>query len=457
MMLRRCAVAAVLATIFVAGTSTARRDTRLLAVEVQVYALGEDDPLALPTSVAVGPAGQVWVADGVNDRVVEFAVDGTYVAMVVEAAGTPLARPTSVAATDDGRLWIGDGDNRRVVVVGGPDGDEEIAFDPEIDTSELDITDLAVSADGERLWIVDNSAHRVLHCDLATGTWEVLGSLGEAWGQLRYPFNAAASADGGVVVTDGINGRVQGFGIDGLPARPIGRYGVTPGRMFRPKGIAVGPSGHTWVSDSVLGVVQVFGSRGQLLDVVQAEDGDPLRLSEPVGIEVVGSRLFVVELRPGRVREFQVSEAPGRPARPARTQNPGSGDGCTSCHLEFMPTYVDGLGPTALSPAPESTEQQPYVSTEASCLSCHDGAVIDSRKKVWAMLGHSLGEAPPEDMVVPAELPLSDGKIACRTCHSPHTMAGSGQVHRDAMFLRVTDDPEELCVACHGDMRGDSK
>jgi hypothetical protein len=257
---------------------------------------------------------------------------------------------------------------------------------------------------------------------------------------------------GGVVVTDGINGRIQGWAEDGLPSRPIGRYGVTPGRMFRPKGISVGPDGHTWVSDSVLGVVQVFGSRGQLLDVIQDADGEPLRLSEPVGIDVVGDRLFVVELRPGRVREFVVSEAPGRPARPARTQNPGSGDGCTSCHLEFMPTYVDGLGPTALAPAPESTEEQPYVSTEQSCLSCHDGGVIDSRRAVWAMLSHSVGEAPPEDMEIPEELPLSNGKIACRTCHSPHTMGGSGQVHRDAMFLRVTDDPEELCVACHGDM-----
>jgi DNA-binding beta-propeller fold protein YncE len=451
-MRRCCTIAAVLVTLLVASTSAARRDTRLMATEVRTYSLPEDDPMALPTDVVVGINGHVFVADGVNDRVVEFAPDGSLVRSIEAAAGRSLANPTAVSLSADGRLWIADCDNRRVVVISGQDEGVEVEIDPEVGLDGLDLTGLAVSPDGVNLWLVDNQSHRMLRGNLETGLWEEFGSLGEAWGQLRYPFHADCTAEGGVVVTDGINGRVQGWAVDGRPSRPIGRYGVTPGRLFRPKGIAVGPAGHTWVADSTLGVIQVFGSRGQLLDVVQDEAGEPLRLDEPVGIDVAGDRLFVVELRRHAVREFLVAEAPGRPARPARAQNTGSGDGCTICHLEFMPTYVDGLGATALRPAPASTEQQPYVSTDASCMGCHDGLVDDDRKRVWTMHGHSIGEAPPEDMVIPEELPLADGKMACRTCHSPHTMGGSGQEHRNAMFLRVTDDAEELCLACHGDL-----
>jgi len=429
----------------------ARSGVVITARQVRVYALGAADPMVLPTTVAVTPSGEVLVADGVNDRVVRFAADGSLVGTIRRAAGRSLSRPTGVAVSDDGRIWIADGDRRRVVVI-SPDGSgAEVPLGQGF-RGALDITDLDVSPDGSRLWLVDNDGHRVVMGDLADGTWRAFGRPGDQWGEVRYPFMIARHPAGGAVVSDALNGRLQGWTADGRAERPIGMYGVSAGQMFRPKGVASTADGRTWVADGTLDVVQVFDHSGRFIDVVREPSGLALRLDGPMGIEVARGRLYVVERDAGRVREFALEESPGDPYQAVRRRAAWSeerGRECSVCHLEFMPVFEKG-GAGALIPPPEDTPEQPWVSTEGSCLSCHDGTVRDSRRRIFASHGHPLGEAPPDGMVVPEELPLASGRIACRTCHSAHTLAGSGEVHSDAMLLRVEDRPSELCVACHG-------
>lgn len=442
-----------LATLLVlpAGPRAATTDTVLIARQVRVYSLGSGDPMELPTTVAVTPDRDVLVADGVNHRVVRFARDGSFVGTIRRAAGRSLSRPTGVAVSADGRVWIADGDHRRVVVLPPGGQGTEVPLGPEL-SGLLDITDLDVSDDGSELWLVDNDGHRVLAGDLAGGTWKVLGRQGDGWGEVRFPFMIAAQPDGGAVVSDTLNGRLQGWTADGRAQRPVGAYGVSPGQLFRPKGVASTDDGRTWVADGTLGVVQVFDHSGRFIDVLREQSGQILRLDQPMGIEVVDDRLFVVERGPGRVREFALEEQAGDPYMAARRRTAWSekqGRECTVCHLEFMPVFDSG-GAGALIPPPVDTPQQPWVSTVASCLSCHDGTVKDSRLEVFATHGHPVGDAPPAEMIVPDELPLADGKVACRTCHSAHTLAGSGEVHANAMLLRVEDRPSELCVGCHG-------
>ena len=434
-----------------AGPAAAPGSSVITARLVRSYALGPDDPMELPTTVAVGPDGEVLVADGVNDRIVRFGPDGRLRGTIRRVAGRNLSRPTGVAVSDDGRIWIADGDHQRVVVLPPTGAGSEVPLGAALDGS-LDITDLDVTHDGSELWLVDNDGHRVLAGDLATGSWRVFGGLGDQWGEVRYPFMIAIHPDGGAVVTDTLNARLQGWSGDGRAERPVGAYGVSPGQLFRPKGVASTGDGRTWVSDATLGVIQVFDHSGRFIDVLREPSGQLLRLDQPMGIEIVGDRLYVVERGPGRVREFALSEQPGDPYQATRRRTVWSEDRgreCSVCHLEFMPVF-EGGGAGALIPPPEDSLEQPWVSTEASCLSCHDGTVKDSRRQVFATHGHPVGDAPPEGMEVPEELPLANGKVTCRTCHSAHTLAGSGESHQDAMLLRVEDRPSELCVGCHG-------
>lgn len=429
--------------------------------EVAVYEnSGVGQPLYLPTAVAAGPSG-VWVADGVHDRVLLFDDGGEVAGILLRVDGKRLSRPAALDLSADGRLWIADTGNQRVVTMNTSGGGEAtIEIPAELRSHGLDLTGIAVSSDNSTLWLVDNDRHRLLKADLAAGTWEAQGGQGEAWDQLYYPFMVTAGPDGQSYVSDALNGRVQVFTAEGRPRQPIGSYGVSPGQLYRPKGLAVA-NGRLWVADGVLGVVQAFGLNGAFLDVLREPNGEVLRLDVPTGLDAWGDRLFVVELGASRVRAFRISEGDGAAFTAVTAQVAGSaaaakGKECTSCHLELMPALDEGVGDPLIPPPPD-TDEQPWVSREESCLSCHDGTIMDSRREVWEMHGHPVGEEPPQDMQIPPELPLVHGKLACRTCHSAHTMGGSGQSHTDVLLLRVTDKASELCVACHGTMEGDQR
>lgn len=442
--------ALIVAASLLPGGTPASESPIHAATPVRTYTLGGDAGLRLPSAVAVGPADQVFVADGVNDRVVVFDGDGGFVRSITRVAGRDLTRPTAVATSRDGHLWVADAGHHRVAVVPPMGPEYTVALDPAW-RATVDITGLAVSPDGHTLWLADNDNHRVLRGDLHAGTWTALGKLGAARGELHYPFQIALGGDGAAFVSDVLHGRVQGFTAAGEPIEPLGRYGVTAGHLYRPSGVAaVGDT--VWVADATLGVVQIFDRSGDLVDVLRGDDGDPLRLDHPMGLVVVDDRLLVVEMTSNRVREFALSQRRGTPraavAPRAGTEEIGSAV-CTVCHLEAVPDLARATGRALIAP-PGDSHDNPYVSRDPACLSCHDGTVLDSREKVWRQAGHLQGPMV-DSMKAPRDLPLPGGEIACRTCHTAHPLDGSGQQHRDALMLRAERSPSQLCTACHAD------
>lgn len=410
------------------------------------------DGLFLPTDVAVGPGGTVWVADGVRDRVVALGAGGAWSVEVRAVGGLPLSRPVGLDVDARGRLWIADTGHGRVLVRAADGSLERALVPPEELGGRFDLTDVVVAPDGEAAWIVDNGAHRLLRWSLADDAVAVTGGRGSALGQFRHPFLAATAADGGVYVTDVLNGRVQAMDPDLRPRAVLGSYGVDLGELYRPKGLAVDNQGNVFVADGDLGVVQVFTRTGALVDVLRDPSGAPVRFEHPLGLDWAAGQLWVVEARPGRVRRLAVELSGGRrlPTRQAPL-TPGRPRDCTSCHLELMPRLAQGL-PTALIGVPPVLKDQPPASREEACLSCHDGSVEDSRRPVWVEHGHRTGVAPPPGMEVPEVIPLVGGRLACRSCHTAHSEGGSGRTCREALFLRVGQEPTELCLACHGDM-----
>jgi predicted CXXCH cytochrome family protein len=116
---------------------------------------------------------------------------------------------------------------------------------------------------------------------------------------------------------------------------------------------------------------------------------------------------------------------------------------CTVCHLNWMEAFRQPGASLLINRPPGSV-----VSQADTCLGCHDGSVADSRQRVWWEHGHQTGIAPPKGMTVPDILPLEDGKVACRTCHSAH--AGAGEPNfAGVFFLRIRNDTSQLCEACH--------
>lgn len=124
---------------------------------------------------------------------------------------------------------------------------------------------------------------------------------------------------------------------------------------------------------------------------------------------------------------------------------PDSGRDCAACHLEWAESFKQP-GARLLVNRPD----KPVVAESEMCLSCHDGSVADSRREVWLEHSHKTGLAPSTGMTVPQQLPLEDGKLACRTCHTAHAAGVSGTL-KDAVFLRMKNDEGQLCKACHAE------
>lgn len=420
---------------------------------VHTYSLGTKDSMLYPTSVAVDTSGRVWVADGANDRVLLFGEDGTLIQTVRRVAGAGLSRPMAVATSTDGRVWIADAGNNRIVALGTRDASES-AWVVDKKLGKVDLTDVEVSPDAKQAWTVDNDGNRVLSLDVATGRWDSRGAKGSGAGSFNHPRSIALGSGGRTFVGDVLNGRVQRFDASGKSALVVVKYGVSPGQVFRPSGIDVA-DGRLWVADSVMGVVQVFTEDGVYVDAIRDASGNVAHFNAPIGVDVLGDKLYVVEARGAKVTELAVMAGSGAAlkAGEARTASSTASQGqeCTLCHLDLIAPLDAGV-PTALVSVPKKDNGQSWAGSEVACLSCHDGAVLDSRRHIWSGYAHPRGSAAtiPTTMKIPASMPLVNGEIACRTCHSPHSLGGSAQQHRGATMLRVTSRPSELCVACHG-------
>lgn len=126
----------------------------------------------------------------------------------------------------------------------------------------------------------------------------------------------------------------------------------------------------------------------------------------------------------------------------AIAQQAGARD-CALCHTSWVESFKK---PNAVLLMPKPPDAQ--VASQENCLGCHDGAVDDSRRRVWVEHGHRTGVAPPADMNVPGQLPLVDGAIDCRTCHSAHAGLGP-ETLANTIFVRVPNDRSQLCTMCH--------
>lgn len=449
------------------GPSSGRADVPIAALAAQAFTIHSAPSLLMPTDVAVTKDGRVFVADGVNDRIVLFGPKGELLRAIALVGGERLSHPVGIDVDQAGNLWIADAGSARIVVANVPGSHDApvelvrlVALPAGPNDHPADPTDVVVSPDGKVAWAVDNNRHVLIRHDVKRGTHALAGRQGEARGQLHYPFMLARDAKGNVYVTDVLNGRVSVFSDTGGVVTTIGRYGVEPGMLYRPKGVALDAEGNVWVSDSVLGVVQVYTSTGRFIDVLRDPDGKPLKLAAPMGLAFDASGdLYVVELDANRVRSFRIVRRAdaGRSARDearAAAQRPNvvgrQARACTVCHLEWVEPLAQKRGTELIDP-PNDDPAHPYVSQPHTCLSCHDGSIVDSRRRVWLEHGHRTDIAPLPEMTVPPQLPLVDGKIACRTCHSAHAGGDLSGNLKTSVFLRMPNTSGEMCVTCHAD------
>lgn len=297
-----CLLAATLGHAAVAAPPIPTRDIR----HVHNLTTAGGVPLSLPTDVAIGRDGRIYVVDSGNHRLVAFDRGGRFLFSV----GQPgkgrgqFKDPVGIGTGSDGAVYVADKGNQRIQVF-EPDGALRHVFPVAYAGKPVSPVDVAVDAAGKTLYVTGNSNHRVMAYTPGGRFLRQWGGEGVNRGEFRYPATVAVNAEGSVFVVDVFNTRVQVFDRGGR-VYAVGEWGVLPGQLFRPKGVALDRNGRIYVSDSYLDVVQVFDNEYRFLAVL-GRGGRPQRLTSPAGITIDGSdRLYISEMLKHQVSVYEL-------------------------------------------------------------------------------------------------------------------------------------------------------
>ena len=242
--------------------------------------------LANPFGVAVDGAGDLYIADTGNSRVVEVTAAGT--ASVLSTGGLTLKQPFGVAVDGAGDVYIADTGNNRVVEVTTA-GTASV-----LSTGSLTLAEpFSVAVDGAGdLYIADTGNNRVVEVT-AAGVASVLSTGGLT---LSHPFGVAVDGAGDVYIADANNSRVVEVTTTGT-ASVLSTGGLT---LKQPHGVAVDGAGDVYIADTVNSSVVEVTTAGTAS--VLSTGG--LTLSQPFSVAVDGAGdLYITDTGNNRVVE----------------------------------------------------------------------------------------------------------------------------------------------------------
>ncbi len=162
-----------------------------------------------PNHIAIDADGSVVVADTGQSRVMRVAPDGQVTTTVGPRGSAPLDQPTTVALGPDGEIFVVDGVNPRLVVL-GPD----LGFQREwpVPPSPILPGAHALIADGHVLLSQPNGG-AILRYDLQGQTRGQVGA-----GALQQPVGLTRAPDGALLVVDPGAGGIVRLNLPGQPA-----------------------------------------------------------------------------------------------------------------------------------------------------------------------------------------------------------------------------------------------
>lgn len=251
--------------------------------------------LNTPQAIVADSAGNVYVADTLNNRVRKFTRNGS----VTTIAGTnvpgyngdnraafnaSLNHPTALAFDKLGNLYIADALNHRIRVVsvttGGIDTVANISDASQINTP----TALAVDASGN-IYVADAGKHQVLIVKSADKTITAYAGIGIAnnYGDggkatlaaLNQPGGLALDANGNLYIADTGNHVIRRVTHDGNIELVAGSYQLgTSGdggpalaaSLFDPRGLAIDAAGNLYIADDIANTIRVISAKDKTIN-----------------------------------------------------------------------------------------------------------------------------------------------------------------------------------------------
>jgi NHL repeat-containing protein len=246
--------------------------------------------LERPWGVAVDGSGDTWVTDRVNNRLLEYDKNGTFVRQTGGPAESPIKEPRLIDVAPNGNLLVAEVTAKRIRqftqagtpiasitnssfvepfgVAVGPEGTiwvtdisakkifqykEDGSLIRSFNSPALGSTDKPLGIDVDEFgngWVAIQGSNRVVELSPTGAELFSFGSGGTEAGKLNGPQDVEIAPSGNILVSDGSNNRVQIFKPDGRFLRQFGSSGTANGQFNELRGIAIGPENQLVVADA---------------------------------------------------------------------------------------------------------------------------------------------------------------------------------------------------------------
>lgn len=264
-----------------------------------IFETGADD-LSFPNGITADPAGNIYLADSGNNRVVKYDSAGNYVSNFstggVSGIGIALDQTGNFYLSDqfDGTVEKFDSSGNHLTQLGTP-GSGPAQFDTP--------AQICLDAAGN-IYVADSYNYRIQEINSAGQYLTQIGSGSSADGGFFFPVTAAADQSGNLYVADTGNKRIQKFSSSGSFLLKWGTAGSGHSQFNDPRAIAVDNSGHVLVGD-YSGRIQKFDSAGNFVSQWGSAGNLPGQLNVPIGIAFDSQgNIYTTERYNRRVQKF---------------------------------------------------------------------------------------------------------------------------------------------------------
>lgn len=268
--------------------------------------------------LATDASGDVYVVDSSHDRIEKFDPNGAFISAWGHRGEEPgqfnfgssqdfTKPPGGGIAVAGNFVFVADSGNDRIQRF-NLQGGEAMAWGTKGSALGQFSYPRGVAANESEVIVSDDDNYRIEQFNTEGAFEATAGTHGTGAGQFGFPYGVALDAAGNVYVADDINHRVVKLTPQLAFAGAWGGFGSKPGQLAFPRALASDPAGDTYVADTANDRIEVFDPDGNYLRTIGISARGPAELTAPRGLAVDPTgRLLVSDTDGNRIELF----APG--------------------------------------------------------------------------------------------------------------------------------------------------
>lgn len=205
-----------------------------------------DGQINEPRGVAVAANGNIWVAEaGTNKRIQQFSPTGTFVSKI---NSPEFVEPWGVAVAPDGTIWVTDSGAKKVFLFKS-DG----TFIRSMNSNQPLHGGTPVGLDVDEFgnaWVALQGTDQIMALNPNGEEVVSFGGTGTEAGKFKAPVDIAIAPSGNLFVSDEGNSRIQEFRPGGTFLRQFGAAGSASNQLKEPKAIDLAPGNELRIADA---------------------------------------------------------------------------------------------------------------------------------------------------------------------------------------------------------------